>query len=183
MLERVRELAGDPTRPLRGAAATRKPSRQTGPDQRALAGEREALKAALQTPGYCGPAFDSLDPSHFTFPETRAVFTAILAAGGTKAATSPSTWVGAVGEACADDTVRQLMLELAVEPLHFAGDDEAGYAGQVVSRLREFDITRRIVRQKAELQRTNPVDEEGYRRVFGELMALEALKRQLRTRD
>jgi DNA primase len=183
VLAQVRQLAGDPTRPpARGSSAGR-PAQQGGPDQRALAGEREALKAAVQTPGYCGPTFDTLDPSHFTFPETRALFTAIVAAGGTQAATSPQAWVGVVGEACADDTVRRLMLELAVEPLHFAGDDEAGYANQVVSRLREFDITRRIDRQKAELQRTNPVHEEGYRRVFGELMALEALKRQLRTRD
>ena len=43
-------------------------------------------------------------------------------------------------------TVRQLMPELAVEPLHFAGDDEARLRRQVVSRLREFDITRRIAR-------------------------------------
>jgi DNA primase len=180
VLQEVRKLAGDPTRVSRGSAPPRRPS-QGGPDHRALAAEREALKAALQTPAYCGPVFDSLDPSHFTFPGTRAVFTAVIAAGGTQAATSPAAWVAAVGEACADDSVRQLMLELAVEQLHFAGDDAAAYAGQVVSRLREFDVTRRIVRQKAQLQRTNPVDEEGYQRVFGELMALEALKRQLRS--
>jgi DNA primase len=184
VLAQVRELAGDPTRASRGTrpnAAPRRPPQQGGPDHRALAGEREALKAALQTPAYCGPVFDSLDPSHFTFPGTRAVFSAVIAAGGTQAATSPAAWVAAVGDACADDSVRQLMLELAVEPLHFAGEDAASYAAQVVSRLREFDLTRRIVLQKAQLQRTNPVDEEGYRRVFGELMALEALKRQLRT--
>jgi hypothetical protein len=33
---------------------------------------------------------------------------------------------------------------------------------------------------KAQLQRMNPLEAEGYNRVFGELMALEALKRQLR---
>ncbi len=183
VLAQVRAIAGDPTRPSRGGSSPRRPAQQGGPDQRALAGEREALKAALQNPGYCGPTFDTLDPSHFTFPETRAIFTAIVAAGGTQAATSPQAWVGVVGDVCADDTVRKLMLELAVEPLHFAGEDEAGYVTEVVSRLREFDVTRRIVRLKAELQRTNPVDQEGYRRVFGELMALEALKRQLRTGD
>ncbi|HEX4016564.1 MAG TPA: DNA primase [Frankiaceae bacterium] len=187
VLAQVREIAGDPTRParggVRGGAPMRRQPQRGGPDQRALAGEREVLKAALQTPGYCGPTFDTLDPSHFTFPETRALFTAIVAAGGTQAATNPQAWVGVVGESCADDTVRGLMLELAVEQMHFVGEDEAGYVTQVISRLREFDLTRRIDRQKAELQRTNPVEEESYRRVFGELMALEALKRQLRTRD
>jgi DNA primase len=183
VLQQVRQTAGDPTRAPRGESFGMRPAKQGTPDHRALAAEREALKVSLQSPAYCGPVFDSLDPSHFTFPGTRAVFAAIIAAGGTQAATTPAAWVSAVGEACSDDSVRQLMLELAVEPLHFAGEDAARYAGQMVSRLREFDLTRRIERLKAELQRTNPVEEEGYRRVFGELMALEALKRQLRTAD
>jgi DNA primase len=50
----------------------------------------------------------------------------------------------------------------------------------MLSRLREFDLTRRIAALKSRVQRMNPVEEEGYNRVFGELMALEALKRQLR---
>jgi DNA primase len=183
VLQRVRELAGDPTRPTRGTPPPRRPAQQGNPDVRALAGEREGLKAALQRPGLCGPAFDSLEPGHFTFPETRAVFTAILAAGGTRAATSPASWVGVVGAACADDAGRQLLLELAVEPMRYVGGDESSYVSEVVSRLREFDVTRRVFHLKSRLQRMNPVQDEGYNRVFGELMALEALKRQLRTGD
>jgi DNA primase len=183
VLERVRALGGDPTRPNRAVPGPRKQAQLGHPDVRALAGEREALKAALQRPGMCGPAFDSLEPSHFTFPETRAVFTAIIAAGATRAATSPALWVGVVSDACADDEGRQLLFELAVEPLRYAGDDEPSYVSEVVSRLREFDVTRRIEPLKARLQRMNPLEAEGYNRVFGELMALEGLKRQLRAGD
>ncbi len=183
VLERVRELAGDPTRTSRGPVRTRKPTGQGRPDERALGVEREALKAALQRPGLCGPAFDALDPDHFTLADHRAVFAALNKAGGTQTATIASTWVGIVSDACADDEARHLLLELAVQPLQYVGDDEASYVKQIVSRLREFDVTRRIAQLKSQVQRMNPLETEGYNRVFGELMALEALKRQLRAGD
>jgi DNA primase len=69
---------------------------------------------------------------------------------------------------------------LAVEGMRYAGDDESNYVAGMIRRLREFDVTRRVFRVKAQLQRMNPLEAEGYNRVFGELMALEALKRQLR---
>jgi DNA primase len=121
-----------------------------------------------------------MDPACFTLPAHRAIFSAILAAGGTQAAGGGAGWVAVVGEACADDEARQLVRALAVEPLRYVGEDEHGYVTQVVARLREFDVTRRIYVLKAQMQRMNPVEAEGYNRVFGELMALEALKRQLR---
>ncbi len=184
VLERVRELAGDPVRPGRGAPPRRRPAAASGRrDERALSAEREALKAALQRPGLCGPAFDALGAEHFTFADHRAIFESIGAAGGTRAATSEAVWVASVRDACPDDQARRLLMELAVEPMLYVGEDEAGYVGQVVSRVREFDLTRRIVHLKGQMQRMNPLEVEGYNRVFGELMALEALKRQLRMGD
>ena len=94
-----------------------------------------------------------------------------------------AAWVTSVRDACPDDQARRLLLELAVEPMLYVGEDEAGYVAQVVSRVREFDLTRRIVHLKGQMQRMNPLEVEGYNRVFGELMALEALKRQLRMGD
>jgi len=179
VLAQVRELGGDPTRVARGPSRPRQPA-GTNTDDRALATERETLKAALQRPGLCGPGFDTLEESHFTFERHRDVFQAVLKAGGTQAATSPATWVGIVAESCVDDEARQLSLELAVEGLRYAGDDESNYVAAMIRRLREFDVTRRVFRLKAQLQRMNPLEAEGYNRVFGELMALEALKRQLR---
>jgi DNA primase len=179
VLAQVRELGGDPTRVARGSSRPRQQA-AVHVDDRALATERETLKAALQRPGLCGPGFDTLEESHFTFERHRDVFQAVLKAGGTQAATSPATWVGVVGDSCVDDEARQLARELAVEGLRYAGDDEAQYVAAMIRRLREFDVTRRVFRLKAQLQRMNPVEAEGYNRVFGELMALEALKRQLR---
>jgi DNA primase len=179
VLAQVRELGGDPTRVARTPA---RPRQQAAGhvDDRVLATERETLKAALQRPGLCGPGFDTLEESHFTFERHRDVFQAVLKAGGTQAATSPATWVGIVADSCVDDEARQLSLELAVEGLRYAGDDESNYVAGMIRRLREFDVTRRVFRVKAQLQRMNPLEAEGYNRVFGELMALEALKRQLR---
>ena len=88
-----------------------------------------------------------------------------------------------MSDACADDAARSLMLELAVEPLRLpATTRRATSAG--VTRLQEFDVTRR----DREPQGAAAADESGgdrraTDRVFGELMALEALKRQLRTAD
>jgi DNA primase len=182
VLEQVREMGGDPTRAARTSS---RPRQQAGVhvDERALATERETLKAALQRPGLCGPAFDSLEDSHFTFERHRDVFQAVLKAGGTQAATSAATWVGVVSDSCVDDEARHLALELAVESLRYAGDDDSAYVTAMIARLREFDVTRRIFRLKAQLQRMNPLEADGYNRVFGELMALEALKRQLRAGD
>jgi DNA primase len=179
VLAQVRELGGDPTRIARTPSRPRQGA-AVHVDDRALATERESLKAALQRPGMCGPGFDTLEEGHFTLERHRDVFQAVLKAGGTQAATSPASWVGIVAESCVDDEARQLALELAVEGLRYAGDDEAQYVAAMIRRLREFDVTRRVFRTKAQLQRMNPLEAEGYNRVFGELMALEALKRQLR---
>ena len=180
VVEQVRELAGAHRT---DRAPSRRPVNTDSGDARASDTEREVLKAALQRPGLCGATFDALDDTHFTFGRHQGVFKAIAAAGGTQSATGASTWVAAVTDACADDETRALVREFAVDPLRYAGDDEAVYVRGVISRLREFDVTRRIARMKGQLQRMNPLEAEGYNRVFGELMALEALKRQLRAGD
>ena len=88
-----------------------------------------------------------------------------------------------VDDAAADDVVRRLARELAVEPLP---SDEAAltrYATEVLARLEELAATRRIAELKSRLQRLNPVEESGqYNRLFGELVALESHRRALRER-
>jgi DNA primase len=88
-----------------------------------------------------------------------------------------------VDASAADDGVRRLVRELAVEPL--PTDDQAltRYSVEVLSRLEELATTRRITEVKSRLQRLNPVDQVGeYNRSFGELVALEAHRRTLRER-
>ena len=68
-------------------------------------------------------------------------------------------WVAKVDAASADDAVRRLVRELAVEPL--PSDDQAltRYATEVLARLEELAATRRIAEVKSRLQRLNPVEQ------------------------
>ena len=146
--------------------------------------ERDALKVVLQAPALAGETFDTLDPAVFTSPAYAAVHAAVLAAGGAVAAGSGGPgWVDRVDAAAADDGVRRLARELAVEPV--AAEDVAltRYATEVLARLEEMATTRRITEVKSRLQRLNPVEQVGdYNRIFGELVALEAARRALRER-
>jgi DNA primase len=58
---------------------------------------------------------------------------------------------------------------------------DARYATALLARIRELDVTRRIAVLKGRFQRVNPIEQpDDYNRFFGELVALEALRRQLR---
>jgi DNA primase len=77
-----------------------------------------------------------------------------------------------------------MVTALAVEPLRYEGEGEERYIASVVDRLQELQVARRIRDVKAMVQRTNPVTEaEKHLRLFGELIALEERKRQLRERS
>jgi DNA primase len=158
--------------------------RERSVDSAAVSLEREVIKAALQRPGLAGPAFDSLEPVHFTAGVHREVHEAIVAAGGVGSATDVGAWIARVGSAVASDETRRLVPALAVEPLHTEGDTEEYYVASVIDRLQELHLGRRIHEVKARFQRTNPLtDAEAFNRMFGELIALEERKRQLSQRS
>jgi DNA primase len=154
------------------------------PNDPTLRFERDSLKVVLQAPALAAATFDGLDPAVFTAPAYAAVRDAVVAAGGaTAAGPGGATWVEKVDAAAADDAVRRLARELAVEPL--PSDEQAltRYATEVLARLEELATTRRITEVKSRLQRLNPVDQVAeYNRLFGELVALEAHRRTLRER-
>jgi DNA primase len=167
-------------------AAAPDPTRAAAPDPHdpALRFERDSLKVVLQAPALAAAVFDDLDPSVFTAPAYAAVRNAVVAAGGAAAAgQGGAAWVEKVDAASADDAVRRLARELAVEPL--PSDEQAltRYATEVLARLEELATTRRIAEVKSRLQRLNPVEQVvDYNRLFGELVALEAHRRALRER-
>ena len=75
------------------------------------------------------------------------------------------------------------MSALAVEPLYSDKQPDDAYVNQHVHRLRELTAMRRISDLKSRLQRTNPVEQATeYNRMFGELVALEQHRRNLRER-
>ena len=194
----ARELAGmvgldpnDVQREVRRAAArsggttTPTPARPTQQselpdpkDQRFLI-ERETLKLVVQQPQLVRGVLDDVGPEDFTHGAYRAVWEAVAGAGGV--ASADSQWVPRLREATADDRVRSLLSALAVEPLLTTKDPDPGYVGQHVNRLRELTAMRRIADLKSKLQRTNPVEQAAdYNRMFGELVALEQHRRNLR---
>ncbi len=169
----------------RSPASTPAPS-ATAPDPHdpALRVERDSLKAVMQAPSLVAELFDALDPSVFTAPAYAAVRDAVVAAGGAAAAGPGGTpWMEKVDAAAADDGVRRLARELAVEALPSEEQALTRYATEVLARLEELAATRRITEVKSRLQRLNPVEQGAdYNRLFGELVALEAHRRALRER-
>jgi DNA primase len=157
-------------------------ARVVSPDDPALRFERDALKVVLQTPRFADPLFDGLDRSVFTAPAYAAVRDAVAAAGGLAAAgPGGGAWVARVETAAADDDVRRLARELAVEPIPSDETAQQRWAVEVLARLEELALTRTIADLKSRLQRINPVEQvSDYNRLFAELIALEARRRELR---
>ncbi|MFI5100913.1 MAG: DNA primase [Actinomycetes bacterium] len=153
------------------------------PGERALLVDREALKTALQYPALTGDAFDELPGAAFGHPAYVAVRAAIEAAGGTAigAKESGELWVARVLEAAANDAVRSVVTELAVEPLRLAGEPDARYVDEQVSHLHERMVQSRVAEVRSQLQRIDPEADE-YQQVFGELIELEQQRRRLRER-
>ncbi|HEU0130047.1 MAG TPA: DNA primase [Mycobacteriales bacterium] len=168
------DAAGAPQAPARPAS-----------DDPALRVERESLKSVIQSPGLVGPVWDTLDPELFTHPAYRACHAAVAAAGGVRsfgaASGGVSGFVSRVRDAAADDTVRSLVTELAVEPLRTDDPQRPAYVRQQVARLQEMGLTRRITETKSRLQRLNPVEQpERYNALFSELVDMQARQRALR---
>jgi DNA primase len=145
--------------------------------------EREAVKLAIQRPEFVGPEFDTIEPGAFTVAAYDAVRLVIHDAGGAAASPGGEVWSTKLRDQAPDDAIRNLITELAVEPLRVTTDDDQRYAAAVVARLQELHATRLIADLKAKLQRLNPVeDTETYNRKFGQLVALEQQRRVLRER-
>ncbi|TFV64330.1 DNA primase [Geodermatophilus sp. DF01-2] len=180
VLERVRRLTGDGGAVQRGRPRTPKKS----PDDVAVEIEREALKAALQSPELAGPSFDAIPAEAYTDPDYAAVAAAVAATGGAAATrvTGPA-WLDKVAARCTRDSARALLTALAVEPTRSVGEADAGYVNAVLARLEEMHTVRQVAALKGRLQRMNPVEAgDEYMRAFGELMALEQKAISLRKR-
>jgi DNA primase len=145
--------------------------------------ERETLKLVLQYPLTVGRAAKEVDGHDFTHPTYRALWEAVAALGGPSAAPGNDVWVSKLREKVVEDPVVHALNALAVEPLLSMREPDDAYVAAHVYRLQELTVMRRISDLKSKLQRTNPVDHATeYNRMFGELVALEQLRRNLRER-
>ncbi|CAO5169096.1 DNA primase [Frankia sp. AiPs1] len=149
--------------------------------------EREALKLAIQFPGFAGAMFDPLPPEMFTVPAHRAVRELIGrlggVCGGLARAGDVGGWVAELSAAAAEEDLRRVVTALAVERLLWDRDVDDRYVDEQMSRVQELHVTRRIAELKSRVQRLNPAtDTDTFNRTYGELIALEQHKRQLRER-
>ncbi len=158
------------------------PARAPRPNPRdpGLFVERESLKCVLQVPDLVGDWFDSVQAQSFRHPRYAEVQQALVAAGGPNGRTGGQEWMDAVMTACPDDTVRDLVRELAVEPLVTSGEPTERYATSIVARLLSDEAGRRLADLKRELGQLDQAGQaDQVAAVFADVMALEAYRREL----
>ena len=155
------------------------------PDDPALLVDREALKTALQYPAPRGAAFDELPAEAFGHP----AYVAVRARRSPPpAGLRPARSVGAervgrlVREASANDAVRSVVTELAVEPLRIAGEPDARYVDEQVGFLQRAGGAATGGRGASRGCSASTRTADEYQQVFGELVTLEQQRRRLRER-
>ncbi|MEU0988539.1 DNA primase [Streptomyces sp. NPDC005953] len=143
--------------------------------------ERELLKLALQNPDLVSPAFDAYGVDEFTAPPYAAVRQTIAEAGGAEQGLmDASGYLARVRETAADDTVRALVTELAVEAIHARTVDET-YAGMQLVQVRLRAVDRRIAEVQGTLTRLGShADPEHLTAVQNELWVLQQYGQSLR---
>ncbi|MFE1173611.1 DNA primase [Streptomyces sp. NPDC058773] len=145
--------------------------------------ERELLKLALQRPDLVSPAFDAYGADEFTAAPYAVVRQCIEDAGGTTAGAADQAFVPRVREAAPDDTVRAMVTELAVEPLHTRRDPDEAYAGVQLVAVRLAAVNQRVTEIRGTLQRLGPRADPGHlAAVQNELWVLQQYGQSLRER-
>ncbi len=184
VLGRVRHGGAPPEATHREARPRRRePAPLPDPRDPSLVVEREVAKLVVQRPALAGPLFDGLGEECFTAPAYAAVRAAVAKAGGAARSGGGAEWVSKLAESAETDSIRDLVTELAVEPLQAVDEEDPRYAEALLVRLEEMALTRRIKELKGRLQRLNPVENaDEYNRMFGELIELERQKKGLRAR-
>jgi DNA primase len=183
VLARVRGLERATDNRVQPAAPSPSEREPAKVDEAVVAVEREVLKIALQLPGVAGPEFDALEPEAFLVDAHRQLRSAIAAAGGAAAGVAGPLWTEKVAAYLTDERVRRGVHALAVEPLRAGADGQEHYAGAVLARMHEVVTGRQIATLKSKLQRINPQEQQDdHARLFGELIALESYRRNLRER-
>jgi DNA primase len=163
-----------------GGADHHRPDAMPRPDLRdpVVFAERQLLQAVLQFPSAVDQGlYDSIEPASFSAAAHRAVHDAVAAAGGLQAAAATAVWADKVAEAAAA-TVRPLVSELAVAPVPARVDPATGmpdarYVNELLIRVREVSLTRRIGDAMSALRRMDSGDPAAARALAVELQTLQ----------
>ncbi|XVQ16047.1 DNA primase [Spirillospora sp. CA-255316] len=175
---------GAPGQGVPGQGAPGEPARPAfDPNHPEVRRERELLKMAVQRPALLGPEFDQVPAEAFIAPPHAAVREVIAGAGGVAVAAGAAEWVALLLERAPNDQVRELITRLGVDPVHSAHETDDRYAGELLARIQERQLTRLITDLKSKLERLNAAESaEDYNRLFGDLVALEQQRRVMRER-
>ncbi|MGM7644440.1 DNA primase [Nocardia sp. JW2] len=170
-------VAPRPVAPTRGNGDSARPD----PREPTLLAQRQSLCAALQYPGIAGPAFDDVEADAFIHPAYVMVRLMIAKAGGTASGLTGAEWVAAVADQSEDLLIRALVSELANEQLPVrTQEDVPRLISGVLARVQEIWVGRQIAELKSRLQRMSASDQpDGYMELFGDLVALEAYRKDL----
>ncbi len=148
------------------------------PDDRRLTAERDTLKLVMQRPDAWpsgDAAWHGITPSDYTHPAYAALFSAVSPLEPPR---TGDGWSHAVVDRLDDESLRQLAVQLSVEPLLVSVD--AQYVREYAAKLRLLTVMRAITELKSKLQRTNPVTEaKAYNQMFSKVISLEARRREL----
>jgi DNA primase len=147
------------------------------PNDRALAVERDTLKLMLQNPEAFDDDWHGATPDDYSNPAYRALF-AVIAPQSPQAVPS-AEWSHRVIDGIDDESLRQLAVQLAVEPHPIAVTRP--YAISYVAKLRLLKVMYTLAPLRSKIQRTNPVaDEAAYNKMFATLIELEMRAKELK---
>lgn len=153
------------------------------PNEEYLEGPREVLKIALQEPGLAGEMFDLMPPVSFAHPTYIAIAQAMAKAGGAANATGGAAWIDNVAGLIGDAMGAAVVSELAVEDVHCQPGRLEFYADAIMAHMQERWVGNEIADMKSKMQRMRPdLQQEEYKGLFADLMALEKYRRSLQAR-
>ncbi|AKE41990.1 DNA primase [Corynebacterium kutscheri] len=142
--------------------------------------ERETLKIALQYPLEIAPIFDSLTAETFSNEVYRAVFNAIMQAGGCAAGSNLREFLNTVVHALPIGVGGSFVSELATEHLDIDTRNLASYVVQTPAKLKLVQVDNQIAILRSTLERQRPdQDLRSYQDAFGDLIALERERKKL----
>ncbi|MFF7019076.1 MULTISPECIES: caspase family protein [Streptomyces] len=138
--------------------------------------ERELLKLALQKPALV-PEFDGYAEAEFTAAPYAAVYRCILAVGGV--GSRQVDYLARIRNAAPNEKVRELLFELAVEPMHGKkiGRD---YAGMQLAQVRIRSVGRRVDHLQSSLAKIERESGEPSAELMTEIWTLQQYLQALR---
>jgi DNA primase len=144
---------------------------QMNPEERL---ELEVLRACIKFPETLRPSLAELDTKHFTTEMNQRLFLLLSRA----LETSRSLDVAALIDHAEDERLKTMLTSMATEA--FNVDDLDAYSKELLKRMKEFELKRRIHTLKDELTEINPQqDPTRYDELFERLLALEVERREL----